>query len=136
MPQRAARGEDLTALENVLFFARGLSVGDPVARGRELLERMDLARRPDDPVHTSRAVADDDLEQPARPRLDAWPALDRIGADARRERAAGGRLRRALRRHVLAAIALVRERTGGTLDRMRVETFRRVEIVLGCCPAC
>jgi ABC-2 type transport system permease protein len=33
--------------------------------------------------------------------------------------------------YVLAAIALVRERTGGTLDRMFVATFRRGEIVLG-----
>jgi ABC-2 type transport system permease protein len=32
---------------------------------------------------------------------------------------------------VLAAIALVRERTSGTLDRMLVATFRRGEIVVG-----
>jgi ABC-2 type transport system ATP-binding protein len=52
MPQQAALYEDLTALENVLFFARGLSVADPVARAGALLELVELAGRADHPVHT------------------------------------------------------------------------------------
>ena len=50
MPQRAALYEDLTARENVEFFARGLSLPDPRGRTEELLELVDLAARADDRV--------------------------------------------------------------------------------------
>jgi ABC-2 type transport system ATP-binding protein len=51
MPQQAALYEDLTASENLEFFARGLSVADPRRRARELLELVGLDRRADDPVY-------------------------------------------------------------------------------------
>jgi ABC-2 type transport system ATP-binding protein len=51
MPQRAALYEDLTASENVEFFARGLSVPDPGRRAAELLELVGLQQRTHDPVH-------------------------------------------------------------------------------------
>jgi ABC-2 type transport system permease protein len=63
--------------------------------------------------------------------LDAWPALDRIGVDAGTNALPAGAFVVHFVAYVLAAIALVRERTGGTLDRMLVATFRRGEIVLG-----
>jgi ABC-2 type transport system permease protein len=63
--------------------------------------------------------------------LDAWPALDRIGVDAGVNALPAGAFVVHFVAYVLAAIALVRERTGGTLDRMLVATFRRGEIVLG-----
>ena len=63
--------------------------------------------------------------------LDAWPALDRIGVDAGANALPAGAFVVHFVAYVLAAIALVRERTGGTLDRMLVATFRRGEIVLG-----
>ena len=50
MPQRAALYEDLTARENVEFFARGLSMPDPRRRADELLELVDLTARADDRV--------------------------------------------------------------------------------------
>jgi ABC-2 type transport system permease protein len=63
--------------------------------------------------------------------LDAWPALDRIGVDAGANALPAGAFVIHFVTYVLAAIALVRERTGGTLDRMLVATFRRGEIILG-----
>jgi ABC-2 type transport system ATP-binding protein len=51
MPQQAALYEDLTARENLEFFARGLSVADPRGRSGELLELVDLAHRADDQVY-------------------------------------------------------------------------------------
>ena len=63
--------------------------------------------------------------------LDAWPALDRVGVDAGENAVPAGAFIVHFVAYVLAAIALVRERTGGTLDRMLVATFRRAEIVLG-----
>jgi ABC-2 type transport system permease protein len=63
--------------------------------------------------------------------LDAWPALDRIGVDPGANALPAGAFVVHFVAYVLAAIALVRERTGGTLDRMLVATFRRGEIVVG-----
>ena len=63
--------------------------------------------------------------------LDAWPALDRVGVDAGVNALPAGAFVVHFVTYVLAAIALVRERTGGTLDRMLVATFRRGEIILG-----
>lgn len=63
--------------------------------------------------------------------LDAWPALDRIGVDAGANALPAGAFVVHFVTYVLAAIALVRERISGTLDRMMVGTFRRGEIVLG-----
>lgn len=63
--------------------------------------------------------------------LDAWPALDRVGVDAGANALPAGAFVVHFVTYVLAAIALVRERTGGTLDRMLVATFRRGEIILG-----
>ena len=51
MPQQPALYEDLTALENLSFFARGLSVTDPERRARELLELVALAERAAEPVY-------------------------------------------------------------------------------------
>jgi ABC-2 type transport system permease protein len=63
--------------------------------------------------------------------LDAWPALDRVGVDPGQNALPAGAFVVHFLAYVLAAITLVRERTGGTLDRMLVATFRRGEIVLG-----
>ena len=63
--------------------------------------------------------------------LDAWPALGRIGVDAGANALPAGAFVIHFVAYVLAAIALVRERISGTLDRMLVATFRRGEIVLG-----
>jgi ABC-2 type transport system ATP-binding protein len=51
MPQQPALYEDLTAHENLEFFARGLSVPDPRGRSRALLELVGLAHRADDQVY-------------------------------------------------------------------------------------
>jgi ABC-2 type transport system ATP-binding protein len=51
MPQQPALYEDLTARENLEFFARGLTVPDPRRRARELLELVALDARGDDPVY-------------------------------------------------------------------------------------
>ena len=63
--------------------------------------------------------------------LDGWPTLDRIGVDAGENAVPAGAFIVHFVAYLLAAIALVRERTEGTLDRMLVATFRRAEIVLG-----
>ena len=64
--------------------------------------------------------------------LDAWPALKLVGVDAGENALPAGAFIIFFVAYVLAAIALVRERTGaGTLERMLVATFRRGEIVLG-----
>jgi ABC-2 type transport system permease protein len=63
--------------------------------------------------------------------LDSWPALNRIGVDAGANALPAGAFIVHFVAYVLAAIALVRERTSGTLDRMLVSTFRRAEIVIG-----
>ena len=52
MPQQAALYEDLTARENLEFFARGLSVPGPRRRAVELLELVGLAKRADDQVYS------------------------------------------------------------------------------------
>ena len=51
MPQQAALYEDLTARENLEFFARGLSVPDPRPRAAALLELVGLEKRADDQVY-------------------------------------------------------------------------------------
>ena len=63
--------------------------------------------------------------------LDAWPALRLVGVDAGENALPAGAFVVHFVAYVLAAIALVRERTSGTLDRMLVSTIRRSEIVLG-----
>lgn len=63
--------------------------------------------------------------------LDAWPTLRMIGVDAGENALPAGAFVVHFVAYILAAIALVRERTGGTLDRMLVATFRRSEIVVG-----
>ena len=63
--------------------------------------------------------------------LDAWPALDRVGVDAGENALPAGAFVVHFLAYVLAAIALVRERTQGTLERMLVAGFARAEIVLG-----
>jgi ABC-2 type transport system permease protein len=63
--------------------------------------------------------------------LDAWPALRLVGVDAGENALPAGAFVVHFVAYVLAAIALVRERTSGTLDRMLVATIRRSEIVLG-----
>jgi ABC-2 type transport system permease protein len=63
--------------------------------------------------------------------LDAWPALRRIGVNAGANAIPAGAFVVHFVAYVLAALALVRERTSGTLDRMLVATFRRGEIVVG-----
>jgi ABC-2 type transport system permease protein len=63
--------------------------------------------------------------------LDAWPALDRVGVYPAENALPAGAFIVHFVAYVLSAIALVRERTSGTLDRMLVATFRRGEIVLG-----
>ncbi|GAC1456845.1 MAG: ABC transporter ATP-binding protein [Ktedonobacterales bacterium] len=50
--------EELTARENLIFFGRMYGLPDPAGRARELLERMGLAARANDRVHTfSRGLA-------------------------------------------------------------------------------
>jgi ABC-type multidrug transport system permease subunit len=63
--------------------------------------------------------------------LDAWPALRLVGVDAGENALPAGAFVVHFVAYVLAAIALVRERTTGTLDRMLVATIRRSEIVVG-----
>jgi ABC-type multidrug transport system permease subunit len=63
--------------------------------------------------------------------LDAWPALRLVGVDAGENALPAGAFVVHFVAYVLAAIALVRERTSGTLDRMLVATIRRAEIVIG-----
>jgi len=52
MPQEAALYEDLTALENVRFFAAGQHLADAAARAGEVLAFVDLAGRQRDLAHT------------------------------------------------------------------------------------
>jgi ABC-type multidrug transport system ATPase subunit len=52
MPQVASLYQDLTAHENITFFARGLGVPDAGTRADQLLELMGLGERRNDPVHT------------------------------------------------------------------------------------
>lgn len=52
MPQSPALYEDLSARENVLFFASAHSSPDPGKRVEEVLAFADLSERADDPVHT------------------------------------------------------------------------------------
>ncbi len=52
MPQSPALYEDLSARENVLFFASAHGSPDPGKRVEEVLAFADLAERADDPVHT------------------------------------------------------------------------------------
>jgi ABC-2 type transport system permease protein len=63
--------------------------------------------------------------------FNAWDALDRVGVDPGENAVPAGAFLVHFSAYVLSAIALVRERTGGTLDRMLVATFRKAEIVLG-----
>ena len=63
--------------------------------------------------------------------LDAWPALDRVGVDAGENAIPAGAFIVHFIAYVLAAIALVRERTLGTLERMLVAGFSRADVVLG-----
>jgi ABC-2 type transport system permease protein len=63
--------------------------------------------------------------------FNAWDALDRIDVDPGENAIPAGAFLLHFSAYVLSAIALVRERTGGTLDRMLVATFRKTEIVLG-----
>jgi ABC-type multidrug transport system permease subunit len=63
--------------------------------------------------------------------LDSWPALRLVGVDAGENALPAGAFVVHFVAYVLAAIALVRERTSGTLDRMLVATIRRSEIVIG-----
>ena len=63
--------------------------------------------------------------------LDAWPGLRRIGVNAGANALPAGAFIVYFVAYVLSAIALVRERTSGTLERMLVATFRRAEIVVG-----
>jgi ABC-2 type transport system permease protein len=59
--------------------------------------------------------------------LDAWPALDRVGVDAGENALPADAFVVHFVAYVFAAIALVRERTGGTLDRMLVASTARSE---------
>jgi len=63
--------------------------------------------------------------------LDAWPALERVGVDAGENAVPAGAFIVHFVAYVLAAIALVRERTSGTLDRMLVGGFQRAEVIVG-----
>jgi ABC-2 type transport system ATP-binding protein len=51
MPQQPALYDDLTARENLEFFARGLSVPESSDRAGQLLELVDLSQRADDSVY-------------------------------------------------------------------------------------
>jgi ABC-2 type transport system ATP-binding protein len=50
MPQQAALYEDLTAFENVAFFAKGVGMADAGRRAADLLDLVGLADRADDRV--------------------------------------------------------------------------------------
>ena len=63
--------------------------------------------------------------------FDAWDAVERIGVEPGENAVPAGAFFVHFLAYVLSAIALVRERTSGTLDRMLVATVRRAEIVVG-----
>jgi ABC-2 type transport system permease protein len=63
--------------------------------------------------------------------FDAWDEVARIGVSPADNAIPAAAFMVHFIAYVLAAIALVRERAGGTLERMFVATFTRAEIVLG-----
>jgi len=63
--------------------------------------------------------------------FDSWPDLDRVGVSPGENAVPAAAFVIHFVAYVLSAIALVRERSGGTLDRMFVAALRRHEIVLG-----
>jgi ABC-2 type transport system permease protein len=63
--------------------------------------------------------------------FDAWDEVARLGVQPGENAIPAGAFMVHFIAYVLAAITLVRERAGGTLERMFVATFSRAEIVVG-----